>query len=220
MSEPRTTGDHLSDEALSAWLDGRLDADEQTLADRHLGTCRDCARRYAGLRATRDALRHLEPPPLPRDFRLNDRGRPRQPAGVPASRPIVIAARWLSAAVTLCGIVLLFLAFTTSGGVRLATSAGTAAAERADPAPSVTASYGTTGHPITGPGSQPVTPTTTPTALTPTGAPVTPTSFAPTATPAPPAPNAATAPAPLALFLGGLALAVIGGGTLVALRGR
>ncbi len=113
--EPVRIQDHLSDEVLSTWLDGALAEYDALAADQHLGSCRQCAARYAGLRATRDALRHLDPVPLPRDFRLPDDG-PRRPhiAKQPTSLLPWIAGRFVSAAVTLCGLILLALALLNS----------------------------------------------------------------------------------------------------------
>ncbi len=113
--EPVRIQDHLSDEDLSAWLDGALGEHEALAADRHLGSCRQCAARYAGLRATRDALRHLDPVPLPRDFRIPDGSSRRPPsARQPANLVPWIAGRLVSAAVTFCGLILLALALLNS----------------------------------------------------------------------------------------------------------
>lgn len=111
--KPFTNQDHLSDETLSAWLDGYLSEAEGLIADRHLGTCRSCATRYAGLRAMRDALRHLEPVALPRDFRLTPAGRPKSAALPPPTirggmGPWMVA-RVASAAVAFVGMLLLGL---------------------------------------------------------------------------------------------------------------
>ena len=133
------TDQHLSDETLSAWLDGQLSPAESVLADRHLGTCRSCAARYAGLRSLRDALRHLDPVPLPRDFRLPTAGRLTglPLTGLPPTRPTHtrgpipwIAARLVSAAVTFLGVILLAFGLLSSASqvnhFSAATNAGSA----------------------------------------------------------------------------------------------
>lgn len=113
-------GQHLSDETLSERLDRRLAVAEQASFDAHLASCQECAARYAGLQATRQALRVLsDVGPVP-DFRLD----PHRIINLPqhASRQRVQEqsfARWLairtvSAAVTLCGMWLIAVALLSS----------------------------------------------------------------------------------------------------------
>lgn len=66
-------------ERLSAYLDGELTSAERSTIEAHLSGCDECQRELAALRKTRDLLRALPAPALPRAFTL-----PEQPA--PARR--------------------------------------------------------------------------------------------------------------------------------------
>jgi predicted anti-sigma-YlaC factor YlaD len=105
---------HLSDELLSERLDATLTVSQQAAVDAHLAECAECAARYAGLQSVRTALAGLRVVGAVPDFRLTDQGQPRRGGTV---RPMPITpnpirargAQWLSAAVMLCGIVLIAL---------------------------------------------------------------------------------------------------------------
>lgn len=120
MSDRVMQGHHLSDETLSERIDDRLRAAEQAEFDAHLAICQECAARYAGLQATRQALQVLRDlGPVP-DFRLD----PHHVINLPqhASRKRVqeqsfvrwLAIRTVSAAVTLCGMWLIAVALLSS----------------------------------------------------------------------------------------------------------
>jgi hypothetical protein len=61
---------HLSDEQLSAHLDGALATEEQEAADSHLATCTECAARIDLLRATSQAVATLPAEEMPRPLDL------------------------------------------------------------------------------------------------------------------------------------------------------
>lgn len=120
MSDRVMYGQHLSDETLSERLDRHLAVEEPASLDAHLATCQECAARYAGLQATRQALRVLsDVGPVP-DFRLDPHGVINLPQH--ASRKRVqehsfvgwLAIRAVSAAVTLCGMWLIAVALLSS----------------------------------------------------------------------------------------------------------
>jgi hypothetical protein len=61
---------HLTNEHLSAMLDGQLSEDEQEYARKHLPTCEQCQQRQAELRQMVALLHALPQPALPRSFAL------------------------------------------------------------------------------------------------------------------------------------------------------
>jgi anti-sigma factor RsiW len=70
-----TETDHAADwdsqrDLLSAFLDGRLEAEEETALCRHLEICSRCAEELAALRQVVGLLRALPAPALPRSFAL------------------------------------------------------------------------------------------------------------------------------------------------------
>ena len=99
--------DHLSDEVLSAQLDGALDADEAARVTAHLAGCADCAHRLELLGATARAVSGLPDEPLPAALDLAFLAAPAattDPLVLPVARrwrPPVWAAPVLAAAAVL-----------------------------------------------------------------------------------------------------------------------
>ncbi len=78
--------------ALSAQLDGMLDAPASARLDAHVATCDACGAQLDGLRATRAALRSMPEATAPRSFRL------RVADTVPVTAPRSPMLRWAPAA--------------------------------------------------------------------------------------------------------------------------
>lgn len=167
MMNPPNDANHLSDELLSERLDATLDRATTQRIDAHLATCAACSARYAGLKTVRVALqglRHVEAVP---DFRLSARGQPRRgPArrAIPAARPMAAwAGRLVSAAVLLCGIVLIAIALQSGGGIHGAPTAQSAQSGSYLNCPSAHCSSSMGGTaPVTLPGTTRATPTLQP----------------------------------------------------------
>ena len=104
---------HLTDEQLSDLLDGQLA--EDAVVQAHLASCAICAGKLADLRAMRVGLRALHAVGDVPDFRLGADGTPRRSSARRAPRALPpLAARFVSAAMLLCGLTLLLVAFGNS----------------------------------------------------------------------------------------------------------
>jgi hypothetical protein len=88
MSE---TGEHPSDELLSAAVDDRLAPDEAVALGAHLGACAECTARAHNFRAVVGLLRALPSEDPPRDFRFRH-GQHLAPVGDPPN--VVRLRRW------------------------------------------------------------------------------------------------------------------------------
>jgi anti-sigma factor RsiW len=115
--------DHLSDELLSAQLDGQLDAATALRVAAHLADCTACAARYADMQEVRAALQTLRQVDAIPDFRLTAKGLPRRtPTTLPSPphRPpafIGALARGISTAALLMGVLLLAVALFSGLGM-------------------------------------------------------------------------------------------------------
>ena len=61
---------HLTDDLLSAYIDGQVTAAERARVKAHLAGCPSCAGELRALQATVDLLREMPPAPLPRAFTI------------------------------------------------------------------------------------------------------------------------------------------------------
>ncbi|HYM16443.1 MAG TPA: zf-HC2 domain-containing protein [Dehalococcoidia bacterium] len=102
--------------ALSAWLDGELEAGRAAALEAHVAGCAVCRERAEGLRATRAQVRALGLVEPPRSFRIT-------PAMVvdarPGRRPTAAVARWapaLSAAAAVVFAVVVVADVRSAGG--------------------------------------------------------------------------------------------------------
>ena len=77
---------HLTDEQLSAHIDGALEREEQAAVAIHLGACSDCTARVDLLRATTQAVATLPPEEMPRPLDLGFLRGSTSPALAEASR--------------------------------------------------------------------------------------------------------------------------------------
>jgi anti-sigma factor RsiW len=64
------TNKHLTDDRLSAYMDGQVTAAERTRVEAHLAGCPACAGELHALRSTVRLLREMPPAPLPRAFTI------------------------------------------------------------------------------------------------------------------------------------------------------
>jgi len=62
--------DHLTDELLSAYIDGQVTAAERARVEAHLADCPACAGELRALRVTVSLLQEMPPAPLPRAFTI------------------------------------------------------------------------------------------------------------------------------------------------------
>ncbi len=125
------SGQHLTEELLSAYLDGQVTTGERARAEAHLVSCPACAGELRALRATVGLLRELPPAPLPRAFTL--------PATVPRRRASLwdtLSRGWgyrtLQGATVLAAVLLMALC---SGDLLLQTLPAMAPVARAPAAP-------------------------------------------------------------------------------------
>lgn len=112
-------------EQLSAYLDGELEAEERQRLEAHLMACADCQRELAELRQTRQLLRALPAPALPRSFTLPvpeaAPARDTRAAAVSSRRArsgewVARAAQWVGGIAAAVGLMLLLGAALAAGG--------------------------------------------------------------------------------------------------------
>lgn len=125
-------------EQLSALLDNELGEQERAELEAHLPSCAACRAELESLRRTRNLVRALPQPPLPRSFALPLEAAPRQeqphqsasaarpapgpqhrpssapPARLPNRRRPVRALQWLSSIAAVLGVVVLLSGFFSS----------------------------------------------------------------------------------------------------------
>jgi hypothetical protein len=126
---------HLTDEQLSAHIDGALEREEQTAVASHLGACADCTARVDLLRATTQAVATLPPTEMPRPLDLGFLRESTAPARAEASRRGFVARIihgrppvWLPTAVAAAAVLVLAVdigpRLLPAGGRVTETSAG------------------------------------------------------------------------------------------------
>lgn len=122
--------------ALSARLDGALDARVAARLEEHLASCHACRAALAALRSTREALRALPELDAPRSFRL--RAADVQRASVAPARPATPMLRWAPAfaAAAAAVFVIALAADLRSDGAGLRTASAPSAARQATQAES------------------------------------------------------------------------------------